>query len=143
MTAGAALLTAFGTTLGVFIHNSQSNLATAKPSAANSSIVSTDSPAAPVIPDISGIWNSNVIYGGQPLVYYITQKGNDFDWELVNPPGSLKQAATGTITGHDLIAHWNGNSPGKTFGRITQEDKINYKILEIQWDNQATFSRSP
>lgn len=82
--------------------------------------------------DISGRWRS-----AHGHVYQVTQTGNDFTWSVVLP---IRESASGTIAGDDLVVTWNGdNGPGAARGTVTL--KRNNLATKIDWSNGAVFFR--
>ncbi|MDD5645742.1 MAG: hypothetical protein PHW86_01060 [Candidatus Bipolaricaulis sp.] len=83
------------------------------------------------IPNISGAWHS--LFG---IDYQVTQTGAGFTWYAA----AIHETGTGTITGNQVSASWNGDlGSGSATGTITVGPD-NVATL-IQWSNGSTFFR--
>jgi hypothetical protein len=81
------------------------------------------------MPDISGVWNSNI-----GAVYEIQQSGSQFTWSAP----SLNQSGTGTISGNDITL----SGPGWTVkGSITEADASG-KPTKIVGENGVVLFRT-
>ncbi len=108
--------------------------ATASPptSVARTAAPAAVTPAAPVIPDISGQWKSSV-----NRVYNITQTKNKFQWTVVNDT----EVGEGLVQDKDIYASWKGKmGPGSISGKITAVDTKG-KATQILWNNGVWFNR--
>lgn len=90
-------------------------------------------PQLPAIPDVSGLWESNI-----GSVYQISQNGSNFEWIVKNK----NEVGNGTIKGVNLSAQWRGRQGGGAAqGKITVVNSEG-KATKIQWNNGVVFHRT-